>query len=491
MRQKALPRDRRPEDAECPRNRAETGNERQRGERNAQHESQSSGDPERGGREQTAGRSGRRRDEPWGEPRPHAEDDRRHAAQQHRPDRAVLVRRIDEQRRTADRHPHREEHRREGRGDDARGHDDLVGAMWIRASAERRQRANGERARRNHEQERRQGQEQVATGEVDRRLCHRPQNDGADRAAEGHPNHDPRRRRRTSEARQYVQCDTHHEHRRESEQLDRAVDLYQDGPGHPKCRDTGGAREKKPQPEAESGRERDRERAGGEDDDRRPRPRMTGDRANHAISVGAWMRALLRGLIGMTAEIEPGPRPSSIFAMCVDYAVGSAVANRAGGACSAIPSGPASTYTSIATKPKLRIPSTSRTTNQVLSSSLDVFSTAPIHATNCVIPPPNMPTHPRTARASIVHANAVGSIPTTSGPFMTRAPLAYAARPAPIERTSPPAIAIRPPTNSLVIIDFVIFFSVLRVSRFAGRMTSWTPPLTRPWRMRAHRPVRP
>ena len=75
-----------------------------------------------------------------------------------------------------------------------------------------------------------------------------------------------------------------------------------------------------------------------------------------------------------------------------------------------VPSGPATRYTSIAMNPKLRRPSTSRTMNQVLSSSREVLSTAPIQATNWASAPPMTARTPMVASPAIDQVNADGIV---------------------------------------------------------------------------------
>src|SRR5918994_5071436 len=91
-----------------------------------------------------------------------------------------------------------------------------------------------------------------------------------------------------------------------------------------------------------------------------------------------------------------------------------------------VASGPASTYASIATIPNLNRPSSRRTRNHALSSSCAVLSSAPIQATSPAIDPPMNATAASSPSTTNAQAYGVGCKPTTSGPFMTKTPLASA-----------------------------------------------------------------
>src|SRR4029450_12591521 len=101
-------------------------------------------------------------------------------------------------------------------------------------------------------------------------------------------------------------------------------------------------------------------------------------------------------------------------------------------------------------------PTTSSTTNQVLSGRLAVFSTAPIQATKCVTAANNKTTNATPIRPSSVHDRAPDLTPVTSGPFITKMSLLIArAQPTTIN-TNPATSPMRLPQNSLTINDLVI-----------------------------------
>src|SRR5687768_5898934 len=76
--------------------------------------------------------------------------------------------------------------------------------------------------------------------------------------------------------------------------------------------------------------------------------------------------------------------------------------------------------------------------------------------------PPTIARVPRVISTINVAVNPDGLMPVTSGPVMTKAPFAKATPMAAAARMIPPTTAIRPPTKSLVTVDFDIVFLLFR-----------------------------
>ena len=112
------------------------------------------------------------------------------------------------------------------------------------------------------------------------------------------------------------------------------------------------------------------------------------------------------------------------------------------------------TKASIAMKPKLKIPVSSRTANQVLLSSCDVLSRAPIQATSPVIRPPITPTPPTMPSPRRDQASALGRTSTTSLPEVMKTLPTKARDTAAMMRIAPAATAIRPAMKTRVTVDF-------------------------------------
>src|SRR5215213_1603142 len=101
-------------------------------------------------------------------------------------------------------------------------------------------------------------------------------------------------------------------------------------------------------------------------------------------------------------------------------------------------------------------PTTSSTTNQVLSGSCAVFNTAPIQATNCATAAKSEIKIASTSRPSRVQVSTPDLTPVTSGPLMTKISLPIARAPATPTNTNPATSPMRLPQNSLTINDLVI-----------------------------------
>ena len=93
--------------------------------------------------------------------------------------------------------------------------------------------------------------------------------------------------------------------------------------------------------------------------------------------------------------------------------------------------------------PKLSRPVTSKMMNQVLSFSPAVLMTAPTQAMKWVIAAVIITRTATPASPAMTQPNAFSRIPVTSGPSLTRPPLARASPPAAASRISAPANAIR------------------------------------------------
>src|SRR6185503_17901507 len=141
---------------------------------------------------------------------------------------------------------------------------------------------------------------------------------------------------------------------------------------------------------------------------------------------------------------------------------GAVVTCAARDAAADVPSGPAMTYAIIAKNPKLKIPSRSRTRNQALLSSWDVFRSAPIHERRPPIIAPTIAKPPAMPSPSSARASGPPWTPTTFEPFMTNNPFACASPTAMIRRMAPAPAAMTLPMKSLVTValDMGGFLSV-------------------------------
>src|SRR6188472_4657929 len=101
-------------------------------------------------------------------------------------------------------------------------------------------------------------------------------------------------------------------------------------------------------------------------------------------------------------------------------------------------------------------PTTSSTTNQVLSGRCAVFSTAPIQATKCATAANSKSKTASPIRPSNVHDSAPDLIPVTSGPLITKMWLLIARATVMPINTKPATSPIRLPQNNLTTIDFVM-----------------------------------
>src|SRR2546427_12042060 len=124
--------------------------------------------------------------------------------------------------------------------------------------------------------------------------------------------------------------------------------------------------------------------------------------------------------------------------------------------------------------PKLKIPVSSKTANQVLLCSCQVFSSAPIHATSRVISPPIIAPAPTMPRPIRIHASALPRIPTMSVPAIKNTLVASAINTAAMATTAPVPKPIRLPMKSLVTVALLMVVSfrcvewVLEFSRGRG-----------------------
>src|SRR6186997_2049911 len=97
--------------------------------------------------------------------------------------------------------------------------------------------------------------------------------------------------------------------------------------------------------------------------------------------------------------------------------------------------------------PKLSRPVTSSTTNQVLSASRAVFTSAPIQATNWPSPPARTSNPPTIANPNVQPTEAVGSNAVTSDPENVQVPVQSTAATVTSASRIPAMIAARLPTK--------------------------------------------
>src|SRR5215213_7564539 len=118
-------------------------------------------------------------------------------------------------------------------------------------------------------------------------------------------------------------------------------------------------------------------------------------------------------------------------------------------------------------------PTTSSTTNQVLSGSCAVFSTAPIQATKCATAANNNSNTASAIKPSRVHDKTPDLIPVTSDPLMMKMSLRIARANVMPTNTNPATSPIRLPQNSLTTDDLVILitseFQTARLPMKKGR----------------------
>src|SRR5258705_7779407 len=126
--------------------------------------------------------------------------------------------------------------------------------------------------------------------------------------------------------------------------------------------------------------------------------------------------------------------------------------------------------------PRLKIPGSSRTANQVGLSSCQVFTRAPIQATRPATNPPRMTRPPAIPSPTRDQTNASPRRPTMSDPAMTNAWLAMASATAAMPMMAPAATAIRLPMKSLVTVglDMSSPFGFCRFAREVGVVDRWS-----------------